>query len=66
MDRLSQSPYIRVADLISSSQAVQTQESGAQQIVYDFVLEVYFQEPPPEIIETVPLFDEDIMSSPGS
>lgn len=66
MDRLSQSPYIRVADLISSSQAVQTQESGAQQIVYDFVLEVYFQDPPPEIVETVPLFDEDMTSSPGS
>lgn len=67
MDRLSQSPFIRVAQLVSSSQVVQTQsESGAQQIVYEFVLDVFFQDPPPEIIETVPLFDEGDAPSPGS
>lgn len=66
MDRLSQSPYIRVADLVSSSQTVQTQGSGQQQLVFEFVLDVYFQEPPPELVETVPLFDEDFASSPGS
>lgn len=56
--RLSESPFIRVANLISSSQAVQNQGQPDQQIVYDFTLEVYFQPPPPEILETVPLFDE--------
>lgn len=66
MDRLSQSPYIRVADLVSSSQTVQNQGSGVQQLVYEFVLDVHFQDPPPEIVETVPLFDEDFASSPGS
>lgn len=56
--RLGESPYIRLADLVSSVQAVQNQGTVDQQIVYDFSLEVYFQEPPSEILETVPLFDE--------
>lgn len=56
--RLGESPYIRLADLVSSVQAVQNQGTVDQQIVYDFSLEVYFQAPPPEILETVPLFDE--------
>jgi Tfp pilus assembly protein PilN len=56
--RLSDSPFIRVADFISSTQVVQDQGDAGQQIVYEFTLEVYFQPPPPEILETVPLFDE--------
>jgi Tfp pilus assembly protein PilN len=63
MDRLSQSPFIRVAELITSSQAVSTQGSGAQQLVYDFTLDVFFQDPPPEVLETVPLFDEGLVPS---
>ena len=66
--RLSESPFIRVADLVSSSQTVQNQGEAAQQIVYDFILQVHFQPPPPEILETVPLFDEGEAGplSPGS
>lgn len=66
--RLSESPFIRVADLVSSVQTEQDQGDAAQQIVYDFVLQVHLQPPPPEILETVPLFDEGEAgpSSPGS
>lgn len=66
LTRLSDSPFIRVADLISSSQAVQNQGSVDQQIVYDFTFEVYFQPPPPEILEMVPLFDEGDLTGPPS
>lgn len=66
--RLSESPFIRVADLVSSSQTVQNRGEAGQQIVYDFILQVHFQPPPPEILETVPLFDEGEAGplSPGS
>ncbi|UCC23777.1 MAG: PilN domain-containing protein [Gemmatimonadales bacterium] len=63
--RLSDSPFIRVADFVSSSQVVQDQGDAGQQIVYDFTLEVYFQPPPPEILETVPLFDEGELTPPS-
>jgi len=65
--RLSESPFIRLADLVSSVQAIQNQGSVDQQIVSDFSLEVFFQPPPAEILETTPLFDEGEFgaSSPG-
>lgn len=58
MTNLTDSPFIRVADLVTSSQTIETSPEGIQQLVYSFTLEVYFQPPPPEILETVPLFDE--------
>lgn len=66
MTRLTESPFIRSVDLITSSQAVAGDPSGPQQMVQDFSLEVYFQPPPPEILETVPLFDEGELPSSGS
>lgn len=65
MTRLTESPFIRSVDLVSSSQAVAEAGTGAQQLVYDFALEVHFQAPPMDVVETVPLFDEAAMSSPG-
>ncbi|MEJ2539789.1 MAG: PilN domain-containing protein [Gemmatimonadota bacterium] len=66
MTRLTESPFIQSVDLVSSSQAVAGQGTGAQQLVYDFSLEVYFQAPPPDVLETVPLFDEGPAPSPGT
>ena len=65
MTRLTESPFVQSVDLVSSSQAVAEAGTGAQQLVYDFALEVYFQTPEMDVLETVPLFDEAAMSSPG-
>ena len=65
MTRLTESPFIQSVDLVSSSQAVAEAGTGAQQLVYDFALEVYFQTPDMDVLETVPLFDEAAMSSSG-
>lgn len=66
MTRLTESPFIQSVDLVSSSQAVAEAGTGAQQMVYEFSLEVYFTTPSMDVLETVPLFDEGAMSSPGT
>ena len=58
MTRLSESPFIRYAALISTSQTIESQADGVQQIVYSFALDVFFEPPPPDVLETQPLFDE--------
>ena len=63
MTRLTSSPFIQSVDLITSAQAM---AEGSQQLVYDFTLEVYFQPPPADLLETVPLFDEGAPPSAGS
>lgn len=63
MTRLTSSPFIQSVDLITSAQAV---APGSSQLVYDFTLEVYFQPPPTDALETVPLFDEGMQPSAGS
>ena len=63
MTRLISSPFIQSVDLITSAQAI---APGSGQLVYDFTLEVYFQPPPAESLETVPLFDESQVLSSGS
>jgi len=65
MTRLTESPFIQSVDLVSSSQAVAEAGTGAQQLVYSFALEVFFQAPDMDVLETVPLFDEAAMPSPG-
>ncbi|MDT8341842.1 MAG: PilN domain-containing protein [Longimicrobiales bacterium] len=63
--RLSESSFIRVANLISSSQTVQDMGGPNQQVVYDFSLDVIFQPPPPEVLEMVPLFADEAPPTPA-
>jgi Tfp pilus assembly protein PilN len=51
MDELEASPFLHAVRLISS-----VQERLDTRTVHDFVLEVGFSEPPPDAIQTVPLF----------
>jgi Tfp pilus assembly protein PilN len=56
MENLEASPYIRGVELISSEQTQVQSADGITQLVYEFVLEAASEPPPPEIVETVPLF----------
>jgi Tfp pilus assembly protein PilN len=51
MDELEGSPFLHAVRLISS-----VQERLETRTVHDFVLEIGFSEPPPDAIQTVPLF----------
>lgn len=63
MENLEASPFIRNVDLVTTEQVVsESQEGGVRRAVYEFQLEAFFDRPPVEDLETVPLFD---MSSTG-
>ncbi len=56
MENLEASLFLRNVELISTEQVVET-IGGVSRIVNQFALEVEFEEPPAELLETVPLFD---------
>jgi Tfp pilus assembly protein PilN len=56
MENLEASLFLRNVELISTEQVVET-IGGISRIVNQFALEVEFEEPPAELLETVPLFD---------
>lgn len=56
MENLESSPYIRSVTLISTELSVQSQ-GGVSRTVSQFTLEAAYEEPPPELMETVPLFE---------
>lgn len=51
MQNLEASPFIRAVTLISTTQVQEDTKS-----LYSFMLDAQFEEPPPEVIQTVPLF----------
>lgn len=53
MDALEASPFIRNVQLVGSEQA----QLGEGRVVNDFVLTGLYEQPPVEMIETVPLFE---------
>jgi Tfp pilus assembly protein PilN len=55
MENLEASPFIRDVDLVSTEQEVVT-SGGINRIVNRFELEAEYERPPPELLETVPLF----------
>jgi type IV pilus assembly protein PilN len=55
MDQLEASDYFRGVDLISTEQAPASIEGGGMQVVYAFELQMTFEQPPLESLETVPL-----------
>ena len=54
MQQLEASPFIRAVKL-TTNELVREREK----LVYSFVLEAYYEEPPPDVIETVPLFAKE-------
>jgi hypothetical protein len=56
MTNLEASPFLRGVDLISTDQVVDG-STGANRVVNNFVLEFFYDTPPSELLETVPLFD---------
>jgi Tfp pilus assembly protein PilN len=60
MENLEASPFIRGVRLIESDQGVVDVGGGIQRPVYQFVIEASKREPPPELVETVPLFPADL------
>jgi Tfp pilus assembly protein PilN len=62
MENLEASPFIRGVQLIASEQ---TELSGGERLLYQFVLEAVSEEPPPELVETVPLFGPSVQLPPA-
>lgn len=54
MNDLEQSPFIRGVELGTTEQVRDSQG----RLVHQFILTARYEEPPPELIETVPLFEE--------
>jgi type IV pilus assembly protein PilN len=55
MENLEASLFLRNVDLISTDQVI-ADIAGADRILNQFVVEVFYEPPPPELLETVPLF----------
>jgi type IV pilus assembly protein PilN len=65
MNNLEASPFLRGVEFVSSTQSVVADAQGNGRTVYDFELNVEYEDPPPELIETVPLFDNDPAPAEG-
>ncbi len=55
MADLEDSPFIRAVQLIETTQVTET-EGTVSRVVHGFTLEASYEQPPEEMIETVPLF----------
>jgi Tfp pilus assembly protein PilN len=61
MEQLEASAFLRNVSLLETLQEV---DQATGQIVYAFQLEVAYEHPPLEFLETVPLFDSDVAAAP--
>jgi Tfp pilus assembly protein PilN len=61
MENLESSPFLRGIELVTSEQVAVALGGGANQLVYRFVLEASTREPPPEVVERVPLFGPSVI-----
>ncbi len=57
MENLGASIFIRGVEMLSTEQTIDESTPGAERVVYGFQLEAFFERPPPELLETVPLFN---------
>ena len=61
MESLEASPFIQGVQLIASEQVeIVAEDGGGARLLYEFILEASAEEPPPELIETVPLFGPSV------
>lgn len=67
MEQLEASPFVRGVQLISSEQvALSGDDLGGERLLYQFMLEAVSEDPPVEIVETVPLFGSSVQSQPDA
>lgn len=64
MEAVEASPFIRGTRLVSSDQVPVAVGQGAERLIYSFVLEAEYRDPPPELIQTEPLFGPSVQ--PGA
>jgi Tfp pilus assembly protein PilN len=62
MEALEASPFVRNVELIETSQQVAT-EGAVSSVVHGFTLEAFYEQPPEEMLETVPLFGPEVEAS---
>ncbi len=61
MEALEASPFIGRVQLVASEQvALATEGSAGERLLYEFILEASAENPPPELVETVPLFGPSV------
>ena len=68
MRELEASPFLRAVRLTGTQQQLVTLQQGGQQLVFVFDLEVSYEQPPMEFLETVPLLGaptEEVVSEPS-
>lgn len=56
MENLEASPFVRDVQLVMSEQISENIEDGGSRQIHQFTLNARFEDPPSELIETVPLF----------
>lgn len=60
MENLEASPFIRDARLSSADQAVISLGGDSERLIYDFVIEAWYEEPDPAVLEREPLFGPSV------
>lgn len=58
MTQLEASPFLRGVRMINSTLSVEGAGTANQEEFYEFNLQLYYESPGPEFLETVPLFEE--------
>jgi Tfp pilus assembly protein PilN len=60
LENLEASPFMRNARLVTADQVVVSMGGGTERLVYNFTVEVNYQDPPPEILNREPLFGPSV------
>ncbi len=63
MDNLEASPFVRKVDLITTELVTDNSSGTGDREVHNFTLTAVFEDPPQELIETVPLFSGSLGGS---
>lgn len=61
METLEASPFITGVQLLESQQVALVNDDEGERLLYEFTLEASGRTPPPELIETVPLFGPSVV-----
>lgn len=65
MENLEASPYLGSVRLIAADPVMLSVGAGSQRRIYDYSLEARYQDPPPELVNRVPLFGVSV-AVPGN
>lgn len=66
MENLEASPFITGVTLVSTAQIVESSDEGGDRLIYEFSLEARREDPPPEVLQTVPLFGQSLGMNSGT